>query len=217
MHTITLRRANPDADRLLIAAADKLGDSAKLCCSTLPPERPMTHEGCVASNSWTLRRHEAASPGACSATAPSTPAMARLRSTKRAARVEDRGFIGIKLYNDYRADEPVVFPVVELAIRLKVPILQHAGHTMWLLVPAAAHQRRARTSAPWRRAIPEALLICAHICGGGDWEWTIKSLRAAPVRSILDTSGSVIDDGVVDMAVRELGAERGSCSPAIFP
>ena len=40
------------------------------------------------------------------------------------------------------------------------------------------------------RRYPEAKLICGHICGGGDWEWTIKALRHAPT-VFLDTSGSV--------------------------
>ena len=51
------------------------------------------------------------------------------------------------------------------------------------------------------------MLICAHVCGGGDWEWTIKSLRNAP-SVMLDTSGSVTDDGVMELAVRVLGVDR---------
>lgn len=120
--------------------------------------------------------------------------------------VEDRGFIGIKLYNDYRASEPVVFPIVELAIELRVPILHHAGHASWLSPP----QPRISDGgdlAELARRYPEAMLICAHIGGGGDWEWTIKALRKAPT-VYLDTSGSVIDDGVVEMAARVLGADR---------
>ena len=57
------------------------------------------------------------------------------------------------------------------------------------------------------RRYPEAKLICAHLCGGGDWEWTIKTLRHA--KSVfLDTSGSVVDEGMVEMAVKVLGADR---------
>lgn len=199
-----LRRGNAEGDRLLIAAADKLGID-QLCCSTLPPERPMSHDGCVASNAWTLegiRRFPGRVLGYC--TVNPGYGKAALDEVRRC--VEDRGFIGIKLYNDYRADEPVLFPMVELAIQLKVPILQHAGHTMWLSSPQPRISDGSHISTLAAR-YPEAMLICAHICGGGDWEWTIKSLRGA--RTVyLDTSGSVIDDGVVDMAVRELGAER---------
>ncbi|MBI4909837.1 MAG: amidohydrolase family protein, partial [Acidobacteria bacterium] len=57
------------------------------------------------------------------------------------------------------------------------------------------------------RRYPEAMIICAHVCGGGDWEWTIKALRNAPT-VFLDTSGSVMDDGVLDMAVSVIGAGR---------
>ena len=57
------------------------------------------------------------------------------------------------------------------------------------------------------RRYPEAMLICAHVCGGGDWEWTIKALRNAP-GAYLDTSGSVIDEGVIEMAAGVLGAGR---------
>ena len=51
------------------------------------------------------------------------------------------------------------------------------------------------------------MIICAHICGGGDWEWEIKALRNAS-SIYLDTSGSVVDEGVVEMAAEILGANR---------
>lgn len=199
-----LRRGSPEADRQLIDAADKLGIH-QLCCSTLPPERPMSHQGCVASNDWTyegIRRFPGRVLGYCTL----NPGYGKAALDEARRCIEDRGFIGIKLYNDYRADEPVYYPIVELAIQLKVPILQHAGHTTWL---PSAQPRISDGSHISRLAdrYPEAMLICAHICGGGDWEWTIKSLRNA--RTVfLDTSGSVIDDGVLDMALRELGADR---------
>ncbi len=51
------------------------------------------------------------------------------------------------------------------------------------------------------------MLICAHISGGGDWEWTAKALRHAP-NVMLDMSGSATDYGSVDMAVDVAGVER---------
>jgi predicted TIM-barrel fold metal-dependent hydrolase len=57
------------------------------------------------------------------------------------------------------------------------------------------------------RRYPEAMLICAHISGGGDWEWTIKALRHAP-NVLLDTSGSVTDEGTVEMAAAVVGVDR---------
>ena len=87
-----------------------------------------------------------------------------------------------------------------------VPILHHAGHTYWL-TPPQPRISDGGTFAELARRYPEAMLICAHIAGGGDWEWTIKALRNAPT-VYLDTSGSVPDEGIVEMAVRTLGADR---------
>jgi predicted TIM-barrel fold metal-dependent hydrolase len=120
--------------------------------------------------------------------------------------VGDHGFMGIKLYNDYRATEPVLYPLVELAIELRIPILHHAGHATWLPQPQPRISDAGHLAELAAR-YPETMLICAHICGGGDWEWTAKALRRAP-GVYLDTSGSVIDDGTVETAVAMMGADR---------
>ena len=57
------------------------------------------------------------------------------------------------------------------------------------------------------RRYPEAMLICAHIGGGGDWERQLKGLREAP-SVFVDTGGSVIDAGMLERCVRELGIDR---------
>jgi predicted TIM-barrel fold metal-dependent hydrolase len=87
-----------------------------------------------------------------------------------------------------------------------VPILHHAGHLHYFL-DDQPHISDGGHFAELARRYPEAKLICAHICGGGDWEWTIKALRHAPT-VFLDTSGSVTDEGTVEMAARVLGADR---------
>ena len=120
--------------------------------------------------------------------------------------VEERGFMGVKVYNEYTATEPVLWPIVELAIQLRVPILQHAGHAHYFV------EEQPRISdgghlAELSHRYPEAMLICAHVGGGGDWEWTIKALRHAP-GVYLDTSGSVIDDDIVERAANTLGIDR---------
>ncbi len=48
-------------------------------------------------------------------------------------------------------------------------------------------------------------LICGHT--GGTWELGIRAVRAIPTISI-DLAGSDPTSGLVEMAVRELGAER---------
>jgi predicted TIM-barrel fold metal-dependent hydrolase len=191
-------------DRKLIEAADKLGID-QLCCSTLTPRKPATADGFRECNRWTadgMRRFPGRVLGYCYV----NPGYGReaLEDIRRC--VEDRGFIGIKLYNEYTCTEPVVFPIVELAIELGVPILHHASHSHYF-VEDQPRMSDGGHLAELARRYPEAMLICAHISGGGDWEWTIKALRHAP-NVMLDTSGSVTDEGTVEMAAAVVGINR---------
>jgi uncharacterized protein len=191
-------------DEQLLDAADRLGIDL-LCCSMLTPRRPATTEGYQECNRWvadSLRRHPDRLLGYCYVN-PGTGQDA-LDEVRRCYEVD--GFIGIKLYNEHTCTEPIVFPVIELAIELGIPILHHAGH-MHYFVEAQPKISDGGHLAELARRYPEATLICAHICGGGDWEWTIKALRHAP-NVYLDTSGSVTDDGVVEMAAQVLGVDR---------
>ena len=120
----------------------------------------------------------------------------------------DAGMIGIKLYNQYRINDPAVFPVIELAIKRKVPILQHAGK------PAPEGLAR-QPNISWgphfaeaNKRYPEAMLIHAHVVGGGDWEYTVRAMSEGSANLYCDIAGSNLDDGAVEYAVSELGAER---------
>jgi len=191
-------------DRKLIDAADKLGID-QLCCSTLTPRWPATLDGFRECNQWTadaMRRFPGRVLGYCYV----NPGYSRESLEEIRRHVGDHGFMGIKLYNEYTCTEPVVFPVVELAIGLGVPILHHASHSHYF-VEEQPRLTDGGHLAELARRYPEATLICAHISGGGDWEWTIKALRHAP-NVMLDTSGSVTDDGSVDMAAAVVGADR---------
>ena len=124
------------------------------------------------------------------------------------SRCLDAGMIGIKLYNQYKIWDPAVHPVLERAIAEAVPVLEHAGHPTTR--EFRDEQPNISDASDFVRAAtlyPECMLIEGHIGGGGDWEWSIKQLREAP-SVYLDTSGSIIDDGMVEMCVRELGADR---------
>lgn len=191
-------------DRKLIEAADKLGID-QLCCSTLTPRRPATADGFRECNRWTadgMRRFPGRVLGYCYV----NPGYGREALEEIRRCVGDLGFIGIKLYNEYTCTEPVVFPIVELAIELGVPILQHASHSHYF-VEDQPRMSDAGHLAELARCYPEAMLICAHISGGGDWEWTIKALRHVP-NVLLDTSGSVTNAGTVELAAKVAGVER---------
>ncbi|MEJ1731437.1 amidohydrolase family protein, partial [Escherichia coli] len=84
-------------------------------------------------------------------------------------------------------------------------ILHHAGHAHYPL-PGQPNISDGGHLAELGRRYPEARLICAHVGGGGDWEWTIKALRHAS-NVYLDTSGSVTDEGMIEMAAEILGVD----------
>lgn len=191
-------------DRKLIEAADKLGID-QLCCSILTPQRPATADGFRECNHWIaegMKRFRGRVLGYCYV----NPGYGREALEEIRRCVEERGFMGVKLYTEYNCAEPVVFPIVELAIELGVPILQHALHFHYF----PEDQPRSSDGgnlAELAARYPEAMLIYAHISGGGDWEWTVKSLRHSP-NVMLDISGSVTDYGSVDMAVAVAGVDR---------
>jgi predicted TIM-barrel fold metal-dependent hydrolase len=206
-HGHLTHHSRPDwqiTDRQIIDIYDKL-EIHQGCCSILPPQRPATAESFRECNQWVyeaMRRF----PGRVLGYAFVNPGYGKEAVEEARHCIEDRGFVGIKLYNDYVINEPVVWPLIELAIKLRVPILHHAGHVTWLSAPQPRISDGAAFAQIAKR-YPEAVIICAHICGGGDWEWEIKALRNAS-SIYLDTSGSVVDEGVVEMAADILGADR---------
>jgi predicted TIM-barrel fold metal-dependent hydrolase len=118
------------------------------------------------------------------------------------------GMIGVKLYHQYLYDDPILVPIVEAAARRGAVILLHQGKCNDDASRAAQPLISDGTHiASLAARVPEARLLCGHIGGGGDWEWTVKALKRSPSVCV-DTSGSVIDAGMVEFAVRELGVDR---------
>jgi len=193
-----------EKDLLLIEAADKLGID-KLCCSILTPRRPATPEGFRECNGWLAEAIEQF-PGRVLGYCYVNPGHTSEALDEIRRSIEERGFMGVKLYNEHVCTEPVVFPVVELAIELRVPILHHAGRIHHPF-PEQPNISDGGDLAELGRRYPEARIICAHVGGGGDWEWTIKALRHAP-NIYLDTSGSVVDDDMIGLAASTLGTDR---------
>jgi len=121
----------------------------------------------------------------------------------------DAGMIGIKLYNQYRISDPAVWPIIQLAMERRVPILEHAGY---LSAPEHLEKQplisHGAHFSDVSQKYPEAMLIHAHIGGGGDWERTVRAMRDASPNVYIDTSGSNLDDGQMEFAVAELGVQR---------
>jgi uncharacterized protein len=193
-----------DDDRRVIEAADRL-QIDRLCCS-IPLTQGMPEMAAVrAANDELLevmRRFPDRILGYCFV----VPGYRQ--SLDEIDRCLEQGMIGIKLYNQYKLWDPAVHPVIEKAIAARVPILEHAGYPTtaaeWARQPNLSHAGDFVRAA---RMFPEAMLIEGHLGGGGDWEWAVQQLRDAP-SVYLDTSGSVIDEGMVELAAGELGVDR---------
>ncbi|MES2221387.1 MAG: amidohydrolase family protein [Acidobacteriota bacterium] len=107
-----------------------------------------------------------------------------------------------ELETDVRCSSPALDPIVERAISMNVPILQHT----WL----NALGDGPGESSPYdvvelARRHPKAQFICGHT--GGNWERGIRIIRDSP-NVCAGIAGSDPTSGFVEMAVRELGAER---------
>lgn len=116
--------------------------------------------------------------------------------------IEEIGMVGVKLWVATYADDPRVFPLVEKAMEYGVPVLQHAWHKATGNLP---HESFPTHVAELGRRYPDADIIMAHIAG--DWERGIEAVRDCP-NVVVDTSGSIMDMGMVEQAVEKLGAER---------
>lgn len=117
--------------------------------------------------------------------------------------VRDGPMIGIgELETDVRCNSPALDPIVERAVALKVPILQHT----WI----KTNGNEPGESTPFdlvelAKRHPKAQFICGHT--GGNWELGIRAIRDAK-NVCAGIAGSDPTSGFVEMAVRELGAER---------
>lgn len=189
----------------IIEAGDLLGID-QFCICDLQLTGPLKYDDFHRANervAAAILRHPTKLKGYCFVNPGDERAMEEITQ-----RVRDEGFIGVKLYNQYTLDDPVAAPILERALEWQVPVLAHAGRLMdptsRQLQPYISDASRFITVA---RRYPGLILIHAHLGGGGDWEWTLKTLRDAPT-VYLDTSGSVVDEWMIDRAVQLLGVDR---------
>lgn len=116
--------------------------------------------------------------------------------------VKDGPLVGIKLWVAVRCNHPRLDSIIRRAAELKAVIYQHT----WL----KANGNYAGESSPLDLAElaarhPAVPLICGHT--GGDWEQGIRAIRGHK-NVFIDTAGSDPTAGLVEMAVRELSADR---------
>ena len=116
--------------------------------------------------------------------------------------VRDGPMVGVKLWVAKRCNTPELDPIVRRAAEQKAVIYQHT----WLKVQG----NEAGESTPFdlvelAKRHPDVRLLCGH--SGGDWERGIRIIRSQK-NVLLEIAGSDPTSGFVEMAVRELGADR---------
>lgn len=110
--------------------------------------------------------------------------------------------VGVKLWTAERCSNASLDAIVRRAGELKAVIYQHT----WLKVEGnLSGESTPMDLATLAARHPTIPLICGHT--GGDWERGIRAIRESPNVSV-DLGGSDPTAGMVEMAVRELGAER---------
>jgi predicted TIM-barrel fold metal-dependent hydrolase len=110
--------------------------------------------------------------------------------------------VGVKLWVAKRCNAPELDPIVERATSLQAPILQHAWFNLKGNLPG---ESTPNDLAELAMRHPKAVFIDSHT--GGDWELGIRALRRAKNVATC-VAGFDPTAGMVEMAVRELGAER---------
>lgn len=96
-----------------------------------------------------------------------------------------------------------VLPLVEQVVRLGAVIMQHT----WYKTGGKQGPGESTPAelAELARRFPDHPFICAH--AGGEWERGIRAIRGVS-NVLVETSGFDATAGFIEMAVRELGAER---------
>jgi hypothetical protein len=107
-----------------------------------------------------------------------------------------------ELETDIRCNSPALNPLVERAISLNVPILQHT----WTVSSGnGPGDSTPLDLVELAKRHPRGQFICGHT--GGNWELGIRAIRESK-NICAEIAGSDPTSGFTEMAVRELGAER---------
>jgi len=117
-----------------------------------------------------------------------------------------RGAVGLKLAAGRRADDVLLDELAVCAAQHRLPVLQHVWQHRrrdWANQDASDGVELARLAARH----PRTTFLLAHIGGGGDWAHTFPAVLDHP-NIVMDLSGSGIDRGMIDEALRWVGADR---------
>ncbi len=116
--------------------------------------------------------------------------------------VKNGPMVGVKLWVARRCSDAEIDPIIENAMAMQAPILQHTWFKTGGNLPGESTPLDIVKLA---KRHPKATLICGH--SGGNWELGLRAIRSSK-NVYADLGGSDPTTGFVEMAARELGAER---------
>lgn len=117
-------------------------------------------------------------------------------------RCRDLGFQGVKLWQATRADDPLNFPVYEMAAEHSMPVLLHSFTTF----PGASDGQSApETVAEVAMRYPDCMFQMAHVAG--DFVRGAEAVAGLP-NVVVDFSGSYGEAGTLEYTVAALGADH---------
>jgi predicted TIM-barrel fold metal-dependent hydrolase len=195
---------------LLIDYADRFGIE-KLVISKPITKQEGTHQDCRDSNDVMMKALKQF-PDRFIAQFTLIPKY-KTESLEEIKRCVDNGMVGLKVYYQYKLNDPLFYPIIEKMIDLKMITLMHS----YLGIGRGGHRTKYGNLYPNEstpedfidvaRRYPEALLQFAHTGGGGDWEYECKALKDYP-NVYVDVSGSNNEEYMVDYVIKYLGEDR---------
>jgi predicted TIM-barrel fold metal-dependent hydrolase len=116
--------------------------------------------------------------------------------------VKDGPMVGVKLWVARRCSVPEADAIAARAGELGAPVIQHT----WMnILGNGPGESTPLDLAELARRHPKTTFVCVH--SGGDWSLGLRAIRGSP-NVLAESAGSNPTTGFVEMAVRELGAER---------
>ncbi len=112
----------------------------------------------------------------------------------------------LSFITQYYICDPIQYPIIDICCELDVPLLVHAGKLKYR-PESEPYISDGTHFALISEVYPQASIIMAHIGGGGDWQWSLKAIAKHP-NILIDISGSVVDEGIIEESVKYLGADR---------
>lgn len=202
---------SPREDAQMLIESAKRSGVEKMCIFSLYqtcPREPSVDQ-CRKANDYVLAMRDAA-PDVFTPFCYVNPMYPKEAVAEIDRCVADSRMCGIKLWVAHRATDPGLDLIIERAVALGIPVLQHAwikttGNLVGESFPADV--------ADLARRHPKAQIVMAHLNGCG--LRGIEDVAGCPNVSV-DTSGGDPESGMVEAAVAVLGAKRvlyGSDAP----